>query len=885
VLDLGARLGPLTAGLADKVVGPGAGAALTELVATGLLVLPDDAARDDPADDMPAVTVPAVAAALCSVRAAPPAGDLVVAARAAARWYADRDRQLHAASMLHAAGDLAGCAATVATHGDAMLAEGGAATVVRLGQTLLARGCELDTGIEADLDGGLGPDAEAATTDRLRLVVGDARRRTGDARGALGALAPLVERAERTGCWKPTLAWRLAMVHYMTGDPRAALDACRRVGPQDVADGPAACVETVLLAAVEVSALAALGEESALGPAVEQTLAHAERCGEQRAVAAAHLAAGLVAVGDRRDNHLRLAGEAARAGRDLTAQARVLSNQTYAALARARFVDAVDLACRAVRAAEQGAPPGLLVSAQINLGDALRLVGRYEDARFHFERALLTCRRAGLSRTALGLLGLADTARCLGHRERARMAYEEAAELARERELVHVLAPALAGLARLLVDAPADERPAGIEPAKAAAAEALACAPPQLRAFAQVAGGWVALAAGDLEAARTAAAEALDQARASRMLPAVAEALELLGGATRDSLTARAALDEAHAVWSQAGAQPDADRVLVLVGRLPGTSSRDRVAAREASARLAALGVRLPDVGPLPGEDLTAPLQVRVLGGFDVRAAGRPVPLTAWRSRQARTLVKVLVARRGRPVPRGEVCELLWPDDDPQRTAHRLSVLLSVVRGVLDPARSWPADHHIRADLLGLSLDLSHVVVDAEELLRDAVHAEEVLADGDEDRARALLAEVDALYRGEAFDEEPYEAWAGGLREEVRAAWLRSLRRHALLCRRAGAVDAAVADLVRLLGVDPYDESVHRGLVRTFVAAGRHGEARRAFQRWEQAMVAIDAPGPDRALLYATGAPQAGPPAAPSAARRIDPRASTRTAAVPRAVG
>ncbi|RAG31769.1 hypothetical protein DN554_30515, partial [Burkholderia multivorans] len=68
-------------------------------------------------------------------------------------------------------------------------------------------------------------------------------------------------------------------------------------------------------------------------------------------------------------------------------------------------------------------------------------------------------------------------------------------------------------------------------------------------------------------------------------------------------------------------------------------------------------------------------------------------------------------------------CELLWPDDDETRTAHRLSVLLSVVRSVLDPDRAWPADHFIAADLAGLSLDLTHVSVDVEHLLADAAHA------------------------------------------------------------------------------------------------------------------------------------------------------------------
>ena len=309
-----------------------------------------------------------------------------------------------------------------------------------------------------------------------------------------------------------------------------------------------------------------------------------------------------------------------------------------------------------------------------------------------------------------------------------------------------------------------------------------------MRAEVEVVRGWLALARGDLDggAARRGAAP-WPRPAAGAPLVDLAQALELVAAASRDATGARAALGEAHALWTTAGAAPAADRVLVLLGRLHGglqPRPGHRPGRRDAGSPM--LGVRVADTGPLPGEDLTAPLQVRVLGGFEVRAAGRPVPFAAWRSRQARTLVKVLVARRGRPVPRGEICELLWPDDDPQRTAHRLSVLLSVVRGVLDPVKAWPPDRYVRADTLGLSLDLANAVVDAEELLRDAAHAEEVLADGDEDRARDLLAEVDALYRGDAFDDEPYEAWADGLREEVRAAWLRSLRRHAVLCRRAG---------------------------------------------------------------------------------------------------
>ena len=96
-----------------------------------------------------------------------------------------------------------------------------------------------------------------------------------------------------------------------------------------------------------------------------------------------------------------------------------------------------------------------------------------------------------------------------------------------------------------------------------------------------------------------------------------------------------------------------------------------------------------------------------MFGGFEVRVGRQPVPLQAWRSRQARTLVKILASRRGRPLTRDYLSELLWPDDDPAKTGHRLSVLLATVRGVLDPDKAWPPDHYVAGDSSGLRLDLA----------------------------------------------------------------------------------------------------------------------------------------------------------------------------------
>ena len=80
----------------------------------------------------------------------------------------------------------------------------------------------------------------------------------------------------------------------------------------------------------------------------------------------------------------------------------------------------------------------------------------------------------------------------------------------------------------------------------------------------------------------------------------------------------------------------------------------------------------------------SAAVAIEALGRFRVLRAGAPVPRSAWRSRKARDLLKMLVARHGRPVSREALIEALWPEEDPVRCANRLSVALSTLRGVLD---------------------------------------------------------------------------------------------------------------------------------------------------------------------------------------------------------
>ena len=78
---------------------------------------------------------------------------------------------------------------------------------------------------------------------------------------------------------------------------------------------------------------------------------------------------------------------------------------------------------------------------------------------------------------------------------------------------------------------------------------------------------------------------------------------------------------------------------------------------------------------------------------------------------------------------------MLWPDE-PDRSARRLSVLLSTIRSVLDPDKAFPPDHYVGADHDTVWLVREHVEVDVELFLAEAAEGRRLLANGDDRRRR-----------------------------------------------------------------------------------------------------------------------------------------------------
>jgi ATP/maltotriose-dependent transcriptional regulator MalT/DNA-binding SARP family transcriptional activator len=712
---------------------------------------------------------------------------------AAARWFESRHEPEEALRSL----------SSVEAHETARLLEA-------YGGTLLSQGA-----VDAVLDaaGRLPPELRTSGVEQL---VGEAHQVRGDWDEALRCFE---RAAEREAPLPPALAWRMGLLLHLGGRLDEAVTIYDRADesgePRDVA----------LLLAWRASAHWLRGDADACRVHSARAFEIATRAGDPQALAAAHTVLGMLAAleGDRSGNeahYLRALDYAQQAG-DVLQLVRVRTNRGSRHVEECSYEEALSELDHALRLADLTGFAAFRALALSNRGEALSRLGRFDEAIADLEVSRALYQRLGSRMIAYPLEKLGEVYRIRGDAALARVTYEEALRHAEAAGDVQGLGPTLTGLARTVAADDADE-------AQRLAERALALGSGMNRAQAVLTAGWVALVRHDAARAADYAVEAASEAGRRRDRASLAESLELRALADpRAGGVGRAA--EAETIWRELG-NPTGQARAAMVGAL---LAGDDEAARCAEAALAEVGAKgyratLALVHPLTG---VPPVVVQSLGRFRVLLSGEPVPLGAWQSRKARDLLKILVARRGRPTPREALMEALWPGQSPGPLGNRLSVLLSTVRGVLDPGKRRDQDHFVGADKNAVWLDEANLSVDVEEFLRTADEALRLHRAGGSD-AVGRLAAAEADYTGDFLEEDAYEDWALAMREEARATYIAIARALADTAAARGDVDATTRYSLRVLERDPYDEPAHLGLVAALERAGRHGEARRRFRAY-----------------------------------------------------
>jgi ATP/maltotriose-dependent transcriptional regulator MalT/DNA-binding SARP family transcriptional activator len=725
----------------------------------------------------------------------------------AANEYIERGAPADALRHLLAAGEYAECAALLVDHGGA---------IVESGQP------------DAVLEAARLPD-EYLDDPRIQRVLGQAQQVRGQWSQALQYFHRAGHDQDELD---PALSWRVGLIAFAQGEFNEvqALTQRARLDREDTLD------ETRVLA-LAASAYWMTGDLEGLRKMATQARAAARRCGQARAWSAVyHLFALLAAAeGDWRQA-------------DAYCSDALRSAEASDELLQLMWIRAV----RAFHQYEMGAPRQALADAQIVLslsercedpflvahtlttrGRACGRLGLLEEAAGNFATAVDLFQRIGSRFLAWPLCGLGDLHRTRGQLVRARAAYEEALALAEPHHDAFGLSSALIGLARIAV---IDD----LTIAREFAARAVDLSEGLRKVPAFLARGWVELMGGDRQRASTDANRAAAVARQRRDNLGLAEAITLRVLAPSDASVDATPLREAIDIWHETGCCLEEAATKVVAARI--AAPLPQVDADLADQLLRDSGVDVESrraAGPLGVLVRFAPaVSIETLGVFRVIRDRVPVPHVAWKSKKARDLLKILVARR-RPTPRDQLMELLWPDVDPAVSSNRLSVLLSTVRDVLAPNPT--GEGPLMTTDGAVSLNRAQVNVDVDDFLARATAALDASRARQPDATARLVAAV-AAHTGDFLEEDPYQEWAAPLAEEVRATHIALLRALAARLRDAGDTDAVVRYTLRLLEQDCYDEQTHLSLIEVLLDAGRLGQARRHHDSYVRRMAEIGVP-------------------------------------------
>jgi DNA-binding SARP family transcriptional activator len=262
-----------------------------------------------------------------------------------------------------------------------------------------------------------------------------------------------------------------------------------------------------------------------------------------------------------------------------------------------------------------------------------------------------------------------------------------------------------------------------------------------------------------------------------------------------------------------------------------------------------------------------ARLKVFLLGGFRVEVeTGRPVRIAR---KKSRALLAILALRPGHAHARDSLTALLWPNAPDDQARHSLRQELHELRRALHA----PAPRALVIDPASVALDGAHVEVDVATFERFAA-----------DETPAALEQAGALYEGDlllglAVREEPFEEWLRAERERLRQRGIAVLTRWLQLLIARQRHDQAVDAALRLLALDPTQESVHRTLMQLYAGQGRRAAALRQYQLCVDVLQRELGVEPESATRDVYRELLPAPPVAPAAAPRTAHAARRRVRA------
>jgi DNA-binding SARP family transcriptional activator len=221
---------------------------------------------------------------------------------------------------------------------------------------------------------------------------------------------------------------------------------------------------------------------------------------------------------------------------------------------------------------------------------------------------------------------------------------------------------------------------------------------------------------------------------------------------------------------------------------------------------------------------------VRLFGSIRVEHGEQTLGVRDFGSVKAKQVLEILLAARGRAVPKDRLADMIWGENLPQNVSGALESYVSVARRRLGFGSrgghrlivTEPQAYRFAIDAVDLDLDR----------FDDFVRRADTASGAER---RRLLEAAAELARGDVLDDEPYADWAEDLREEYRSRVLEVRVAAARAAMGEGDHAAAARHADAALAIEPLERAAVETAMLARYAAGREHDAARAFARYRDA--------------------------------------------------
>jgi len=245
-------------------------------------------------------------------------------------------------------------------------------------------------------------------------------------------------------------------------------------------------------------------------------------------------------------------------------------------------------------------------------------------------------------------------------------------------------------------------------------------------------------------------------------------------------------------------------------------------------------------------------LKVYFFGKFKVLQEDREIPDKRWKSKKAQMLFKYLLYTRHKGYLKKDVfMELLWPEEDPVKTAKRFHVALASLRKTLEPEKAG----RIPSAYIARSSDAYQIDVGDEGSVDIEDFREELkLAREEQNPERTLQHNLKAatIYQGDFLEEDLYVPWCDEEREILKGEYLRLLEEIIEYYNFNKDYKKCIGYAKKYLKVDKYAEDIYQLLMTYYSQIGKKNLAIKTFKKCKDSItVELDCPlSKETEILY-----------------------------------